>query len=188
VISAAVPGKPRQLLFVKRPQQTDFYPNHWTVGVDEQMQGTPISSDEGGYNDAKFRADEDFFAAAKRGLNEELKILQSDVESIGLLALFREYESYNVNMLFLCQTSIAPSALHSHLLYAADSIETREHEWRDATAEELVPLLTHQDYVPKDSRLLSGDWHPDARHRLLLACFNLFGVERTLRELDAHAG
>ncbi|MBI3913920.1 MAG: hypothetical protein HY327_07010 [Chloroflexi bacterium] len=188
VISAAAADKSRQVLFVKRSHQSDFYPNHWTIGVDEQMQGTPMSSDEGGYSDPKFHADADFFATAKRGLHEELRILESDIESIGFLALFREYENYNVNMLFVCHTSIAPPALHSRLLDAADSIETREHEWRDATAEELVSLLAHQDYVPKDSRLGAEHWHPDARLRLLLTCFNLFGVERTLKELDAHAG
>lgn len=188
VISAAAHGRPRQMLFVKRPEKTDFYPNHWTVGIDEQMQGTPISPNEGGFDDPEFRPDKDFFSGAQRGLEEELGILETDIETIGLIALFREYESYNVNALFICHMSVDSSTLHNRLIHAPDSIEARQHEWRDATAEELVPLLVRKNYIPKDTRLLSGDWHPDSRLRLLSACFNLIGVEQILSKLDAVTG
>ena len=54
-----------QMLFVRRPssQQTDFYPEHWTVGIDEQMQGVPVSPEEGGFGSPDFSADDNLSAA-----------------------------------------------------------------------------------------------------------------------------
>ena len=187
VIAQKTPDEPEKVLFIKRPgpRQTDYLPNHWTLGIDEQMQATPVSQNEANYGDEEFLPDADLFAAAKRGLREELGIPAETIQSLGFLALFREYANYNVNALFVARTNIKSIRLQDYSMDAEDPEESRVFEWRIANIDVLTQLLVRSTYQPENSKLPSGLWHPDSRLRLLLCCFSLFGAAPTLEALNS---
>lgn len=187
VLSQKTADEPEKVLFIKRPgpRQTDYLPHHWTLGIDEQMQSTPLSKEEANYGDEQFIPDEDLFSAVKRGLKEELGIPAETIQSLGFLALFREYANYNVNALFLARTNIKSIRLQDYSIDAEDPEESRIFEWRNANIDVLTQLLVRSTYQPEHSKLSSGLWHPDSRLRLLLCCFSLFGVSPTLEALNS---
>ena len=58
-------------------------------------------------------------------LKEELNINEDEIESLGLLAIYREYENYNVNFLMLCHVRLDPPSLPLRILDAQDGQETK---------------------------------------------------------------
>ena len=83
-------SKDQQIVLMQRSQSVAFYPNHWSASFEETMnapgldrKGQPSRSD-----------DADFFAGAIRGLDEELAIPESALESVRVLSLHALHKAF----------------------------------------------------------------------------------------------
>jgi len=153
----------QQIILMRRSSSVAFYPNHWSASFEETMnapgldrKGRPSRSD-----------DADFFAAALRGLEEELAVSQDDLESIKVISLNVEYLTLSMDVIALIKLRLTGEEIRENWIVEA---------WDRDEASKFALLSAHLPAVVEKlfSRTL---WHPTARMRLIQFLFHTYGVK-----------
>ncbi|MBV9021077.1 MAG: helix-turn-helix domain-containing protein [Ktedonobacteraceae bacterium] len=162
-IQCVVVTADQQIILMRRSSSVAFYPNHWSASFEETMnapgldrKGRPSRSD-----------DADFFAAALRGLEEELAVSQDDVESIKVISLNVEYLTLSMDVIALIKLRLTGEEIRENWIVEA---------WDRDEASKFALLSAHLPAVVEKlfSRTL---WHPTARMRLIQFLFHTYGVK-----------
>ncbi len=162
-IQCVVVTADQQVILMRRSSSVAFYPNHWSASFEETMnapghdrKGKPSHSD-----------DADFFAAALRGVEEELAVPADAVESTKVLSLNVEYLTFSMDVITAMQLRVTGEEVRRSWIVEA---------WDRDEASKFALLPAHLPAVVEKlfSRTL---WHPTARMRLIQFLFHTYGVK-----------
>jgi len=158
-IQIAVISNDSQLLVMRRSNHVAFYPNAWTISIEEGMQSD----------------DTDFVEAALRGIREELgSSLKVNREHIKVLSFCVEYPTLSFDVVILAQIQNSIDEIkQSWRLTAPDKHELSQSHTVPVNLQELTRLFV-------DKR----QWHPSARMRIIQILFSIYGVEETLASIE----
>ena len=161
-IQCIVITQDQQIILMRRSTSVAFYPNHWSASFEETM-NAPGTDRKG----KPSRSDDDFFAGAIRGLDEEFSIPASAVKSIHVFSLNIEYLTLSVDIITAIKLSMtAEDVRQSWLLKARD----RDEASKFALLPIELPVVVNKLF----SRTL---WHPTSRMRLIQFLFHTYGVD-----------
>lgn len=160
-----------KVILMKRSRYVEFQNAHWSVTFEEQMQGDHIDEISG----TKTYGDEDFFAAATRGIKEELG-LNVDRRAVTILGICSEYENLAYNIIGLAKLDFdSEEVLSAWKLHALDNAEHSQVLAVPFQPAYIFQLIQRDRvYIPEYS--VHGDlWHPTSRMRILLGSLYYFG-------------
>lgn len=158
-----------QIVLMQRSPSVAFYPSHWSASFEETMnapglnrKGQPSRSD-----------DADFFAGARRGLEEELAVTSADIESMKVLSLNVEYLTLSMDVLIVAKLRMTGEEIRqSWIVDAWDRDEASRFALLPADITSVVDKLF--------SKTL---WHPTARMRLIQYLFHRYGTRSVTASL-----
>lgn len=158
-LQIAVISSDNQLLLMKRSNHVAFYPNAWTVSIEEGMLAN----------------DTDFFQGILRGISEELgNNIRVEREDIRILSFCVEYPTLSFDVICLVKAqNLIEDIRQSWRLTAPDKHELSQSQIVAVELKELVQVFL-------DKR----QWHPSARMRILQILFGTFGVDATLSAIN----
>lgn len=159
------------ILLMQRSLSVAFYPNHWSASFEETM-NAPAKNREGVPTQ---KADNDFFAGAVRGLDEEFAISEDAVESMKALSLNVEYLTLSVDPIVLVKLNLEAEEIKQSWLLKA---RHREEASRLATVAIDVESVL-------DKMFSRTQWHPTSRMRLMQFLFHTYGIDPVAKAIKA---
>jgi transcriptional regulator with XRE-family HTH domain/8-oxo-dGTP pyrophosphatase MutT (NUDIX family) len=162
-LQCVIVTKDHQIILTQRSSSVAFYPNHWSASFEETMD-SPGLSPKGHVRSG----DDDFFACAIRGLEEEFGVPAEAVNSIKMLSLNVEYLILAVGVVAIINVYLTSQEIKTHwLVQAPDKNE----------ASKLAAVPTDLSSIVE--KMFSSDmlWHPTSRMRLIQYLFHTYGVD-----------
>ena len=159
------------IMLMQRSLAVAFYPNHWSASFEGTI-NAPLTNREGNLTQ---RGDQDFFAGAIRGLEEEFALSAEAVESIKVLSLNIEYLTLSIDVITLIKVNLEAEEIKQSWLLRA---KRREEASRFATlSTDLASVV--------DKLFSRTHWHPTSRMRLIQFLFNTYGIDPVAKAIKA---
>ena len=121
------------------------------------------------------KGDNDFFAAAIRGLDEEFAISEAAIESVRILSLNVEYLTLSIDPITIIQLNIPSEEIRQNWLLRARHRE-------EASRLALLPANLNSVVEKLMSKMV---WHPTSRMRLIQFLFHTYGIEQVAKAIKA---
>ena len=131
----------RRVVLNRRSELVHFFPSTWSVSLEEHMLAK--------HRDGKTKADKHPWDTARRGLEEELGISDSEIESLRLMGLYLEFNVWTVPMIFIAECALSFDEMVRRWPAAADPHESRVIDSIPATVEAIDSIF-----------LRGGEWSP----------------------------
>ena len=170
-VQCVVVTEDQQILLMQRSMSVAFYPNHWSASFEETM-NAPANNREGVPIQ---KGDNDFFAAAIRGLDEEFAISEAAIESVKILSLNVEYLTLSIDPITIIQLNIPSEEIRQNWLLRARHRE-------EASRLALLPANLNSVVEKLMSKTV---WHPTSRMRLIQFLFHTYGIEQVAKAIKA---
>ncbi len=147
-----------KVLVAKRSEKVGYYPNHWSVSLEEQFSDEDLSPDNDG---AVVRW-------AKRFLLEELSITEAhyNVQNFRALAVFLEASILNCALAAVLKLDITAEEF-DQIIRSRPRRDTEFKAWMFLTADELAKEFVEPGIIPL---------HPTSQYRMLLYLNHVWGT------------
>ncbi|MCI0395819.1 MAG: hypothetical protein L0332_03265 [Chloroflexi bacterium] len=163
VLTPIVISSDNKIVFMRRSNKVKYYPGHWSISLEEQ-----IDPNQDALSETLLRK------ATERAVEEELGVKIREME---ILSIYREWHNGVINV-----------AILAHVDRMSGSIENA---WRQAVDEHEAQQIHFEPFMDLDNMLnilrtssyKGGKFHPGSRYRLLLALLAEHGFETVIQKL-----
>jgi hypothetical protein len=174
-VHAVVITRDNQLVLCQRSPYMDYYPLHWSVSFEEQINPKDLVFGNMALS-----------AATVRGFQEEFECSHHlNIDSVRILSIFLQYDILN---LAFCSYLEAPWSFDE--IKANWDSKTRN-KWENIAIvgvpfilDNVMELLRSHCFEERSGQ--QGQFHPTAKYRLLLSALSRFGTKTVFNALKGH--
>ena len=124
------------------------------------------------------KGDENFFATAIRGLDEEFAIPTQAVRDMKVLSLNVEYLTLSIDVITLIELEMDAEEVRQNWMLKA---RHREEASKIAFLSTELPDIVYRLFM-------KTLWHPTSRMRLIQLLFHIYGIDEVARSIKAKRG